>query len=232
MTLKLFLVSLKSILLKFLRRQKMPDKKYIWYASYGSNTFRERFLCYIQGGQPKGSMTNYNGCRDKSLPISESPIFLAHDLYFAMSSRNWQRGGVCFVKTQSNFSTFTYGYMYLITKEQFCDVVRQEIKSETQINLDFDNAITNGNLVFKPDSMYGNLIFVGNKDNYPIFTFTNEINIQPTTKPSENYLTMIISGLIETHKLTNQEITEYLLSKDGILGNYSEVQLLEIINNI
>ena len=147
----------------------MLNENHIWYASYGSNICRERFLCYIQGGQPKGAMTNYYGCRDKSLPIEETRIVLNHDLYFAKSSQNWQNGGVAFINTQSN-SKITYGYMYLITKEQFCDVAKQEIKSATEINLDFDEAIINESLIFKQNSMYGNLIFVGSNENYPIFT--------------------------------------------------------------
>lgn len=98
--------------------------------------------------------------------------------------------------------------------------------------MDFNQAILNGNVIFKPGSMYGNLIFIGTKDYYPIFTFTNETNILPTTRPSEAYLSMIISGLLKTQSLKNNEIIEYLLSKRGILENYSENQLLELINNI
>lgn len=90
----------------------MSAKRYIWYASYGSNIFRGRFLCYIQGGQPKGSMTNYDGCRDKSLPIAESTIILHHTLYFAKSPKNWQNGGVAFLNTELNSSAVTYGHVF------------------------------------------------------------------------------------------------------------------------
>jgi len=155
---------------------------------------------------------------------------MKHDLYFAKSSRNWQNGGVAFIKTHSN-SESTYGYMYLIKKEQFCDVARQEIKSKTEINLDFDQAVISQNFIFRQDSMYGNLMFVGNNDNYPIFTLTNQFNLRSTTKPSVNYLKIIIAGLKETHKLSNPQITEYLLHKGGILESYTEVELLQIINN-
>ena len=31
----------------------------VWYASYGSNLARDRFLCYLEGGRPKGATRTY-----------------------------------------------------------------------------------------------------------------------------------------------------------------------------
>ena len=210
----------------------MFNENYVWYASYGSNLLRERFLCYIQGGQPIGSKRNYIGCKDKSEPVSEAAIILNYDLYFAKTSSNWQDGGVGFIKTQLNSNIITYGYMYLITKEQFCDVVKQEIQSKNRITIDFETAIIKGNLIFLPGSWYGNLIFIDYKNDYPIFTFTHEIDIKLTVAPSKEYLTMIISGLIKTHKLSVQEIRRYLLSKEGVNENYIEEQLIKMTSDL
>ena len=44
----------------------MNSQDQIWYACYGSSILEERFLCYIQGGQPNGTRTIYDGCRDKT----------------------------------------------------------------------------------------------------------------------------------------------------------------------
>ena len=35
--------------------QFRQTKKYLWYASYGSNLNLDRFMCYIVGGKPKNS---------------------------------------------------------------------------------------------------------------------------------------------------------------------------------
>ncbi|MGX1752144.1 hypothetical protein [Sphingobacterium sp. NPDC055346] len=62
----------------------MMDKNdKVWYACYGSNLLKDRFYCYIQGGQPAGANTIYEGCTDKSLPIDEENIIINAELYFA-----------------------------------------------------------------------------------------------------------------------------------------------------
>ena len=60
----------------------MTDKNLVWYIGYGSNLSKERFLCYITGGQPIGNAKSYEGCRDKTLPISDKSIIINNDLYF------------------------------------------------------------------------------------------------------------------------------------------------------
>lgn len=37
------------------------SRRLVWYSSYGSNMWRERFMCYIQGGSPKGSASVQRG---------------------------------------------------------------------------------------------------------------------------------------------------------------------------
>src|SRR5574341_764364 len=119
----------------------MQTHDHIWYASYGSNLSKDRFYCYIMGGRPQGAEKIYVGCRDKTPPVLEKPVILHHELYFAKSSRTWQNGGVGFVRTEPDTSVQTRGNMYLITKEQFCDVIKQEIDSDETITIDFERAI-------------------------------------------------------------------------------------------
>jgi|ADGO01.1.fsa_nt_gi hypothetical protein len=57
--------------------------RYVWYASYGSNTLPGRFYYYIEGGLFPCNSILYEGCRDKSLPLDEKPITIPHSLYFA-----------------------------------------------------------------------------------------------------------------------------------------------------
>ena len=88
---------------------RLLNKKYLWYASYGSNLQRNRFLCYIRGGRPFGSSTNHEGSRSNSYPISEKPIVLNHELYFAKKTPNWDNGGVAFIKNRTDPAKITLG---------------------------------------------------------------------------------------------------------------------------
>ena len=65
----------------------MSDK-YVWYACYGSNLLKERFMGYILGGGIKGE----GGCRDKTPPIKEMQITISHVLYFSKRSSKRRAG--------------------------------------------------------------------------------------------------------------------------------------------
>src|SRR5579859_2057184 len=195
--------------------------KYVWYASYGSNILEERFLCYIQGGQPDGSAKTYNGCNDKSLPVDSEEIYICSELYFAKKSKSWDNGGVGFIRIDFEPQRQTLGRMYLITREQFVDVVRQETNNKELPSIDFEKAIANGSFVYSELSWYGNLIYLGIREEFPIFTFTNHENIAQINKPSKNYLRTIIRGIKESYThLSNEEIVTYLISKQGVEDNY------------
>jgi len=202
---------------------------YIWYASYGSNILEERFLYYIKGGQPAGATKKYSGCSDKSLPIEKEEIYICSELYFAKKSKTWNNGGVCFIKTNFDPQIQTLGRMYLITKQQFIDVIRQETATEKEISIDFEGAVSEGSMIFNYGSWYGNLIYLGTQKNFPIFTFTNQINIIEPNKPSQNYLKTIIKGIQEAYNLSTIEIVDYFISKSGITNNFSREQLTKIV---
>lgn len=205
-------------------------KEYIWYASYGSNIFRERFLCYIQGGKPNGSQKEHEGCTDKSLPVGDENIGIKHELYFAQKSKSWNRGGVAFIRTDLNENAETLGRMYKITKEQFIEVVKQENNFLEELKVDFDKAIRKGSAIFKEKSWYGNLVFLGSNSGASIFTFTNAKNLDAEVNaPDVNYLRTIAIGLKETYNMENTAIENYLKSKTGITGTTMVDKLEEIL---
>lgn len=210
----------------------ISSKEYVWYASYGSNMLEERFLCYIKGGSPAGSNKIHAGCADKTLPLEKQKIYLNRELYFAKESTSWNNGGVCFLKTDTEKNVTTLGRMYLITKAQFIDVMRQENDSKENLVIDFDKVISEGSLVFKKEAWYGNSIYLGTEKEIPIFTFTNEANIIQSNKPDEKYLKTICRGIQETYALGKVEILEYFISKTGIKGNYTKEELIAIINDV
>jgi hypothetical protein len=151
-------------------------------------------------------------------------------LYFARESSNWDNGGVAFVRTLFEPQASTIGRIFLITKGQLIDIARQETKTTTELTIDFDRAIKDGSYIFKRPSWYGNLLYLGQQGEYPIFTLTNENDLQTSTKPSKSYLKMICQGIKESHKFDDKTIFEYLRDKRGIKENYKDEELLSIIN--
>ncbi|ENH96014.1 hypothetical protein J416_13089 [Gracilibacillus halophilus YIM-C55.5] len=202
--------------------------RYVWYASYGSNLSRERFLCYIRGGRPRGADKEEIGCRDQSLPIDESTHIMHYPLYFAKASERWQNQGVGFIGLTKDERWYTYSRKYLITEEQFTDVVKQENNGAT-LNVDFDEVIEHGFKTFR-DSWYGTILYIGEEEGYPIFTFTADWDLDVLfQQPSSQYLRMIIYGLKSTLSLDKHEIVAYLIDKPGIEGNYKESDIEALV---
>jgi len=210
----------------------MTKEEKIWYASYGSNILEDRFNCYIKGGKPNGSNNLYKGCTDKTLPTESEEIYIKSELYFANKSKSWNGSGVGFIKTDFDENKTTLGKMYLITREQFIEVVKQETNNNGELNIDFEKAQKSGSLVFREKSWYGNLLYLGEQNGNPIFTFTNERNLtDKINAPNKEYLSMIISGLKETYNLSDTAIKEYFEGMEGIKGNPIENELEKLIGN-
>lgn len=74
------------------------------------------------------------------------------------------------------------------------------------------------------------IVYLGEKDGFPIYTFTSDANFNvPYNRPSNEYLKMIISGMKKTLQLSNNEITMYFLSKRGVKGNYTEAEIRALL---
>ncbi|MDC3411916.1 hypothetical protein NC797_02605 [Aquibacillus sp. 3ASR75-11] len=209
----------------------MENKNYVWYSSFGSNLCEDRFLCYIKGGQPAGSTKSEKGARDNTSPVDVQAIELDYPLYFASYSSRWD-GGVAFIGTSSSETNKSLGRMYLITKEQFVDVVRQENETD-DITINFESILEKGSIMVR-ESLYGNVLHVGDQDGIPIFTFTHkeDMNKREFTQPSERYLRMLISGYKEAYDMTDEEIARYLVTKPGVKGNIVEEELLRLTKQV
>ncbi len=203
----------------------------VWYASYGSNLCSRRFMGYIEGGQPDDVSSSHPGCRDKTPPKDDQPIKISYPLYFAKQSPRWDGKGVAFIGLKKEETDVTLGRMYLITEQQFIDVVSQE-NDEAKISIDFQKAKQRGSMVFH-ESWYGNLVYLGEQDGFPIYTFTSDKNIAMETPvaPSPQYLQEIISGLKEVYPVTDEDIVKYLITKPGIKDNYTIGELAHLLGD-
>lgn len=86
--------------------------KYVWYACYGSNINKDRFMRYI------------GSCRDSMPPKAEKPYIIKHPVYFSKESGKWEGKGVAFLDTSKK--GVCYGKIYLITVEQLRNIQQQE----------------------------------------------------------------------------------------------------------
>jgi len=156
----------------------------VWYVSYGSNLRLARFAVYIKGGSFEGAGP-YAGAKNKTMPSRNEPFSIPFSIFFMKRSITWGGGGVAFLDVSK--LGFAYGRAYLITKEQFDDVRRQEGSD------------------YYPDE-----INLGLYKGYPAMTFTDK-HKQKNMFPSEAYLNVIKSGIRETYpQLTEEAISSYM----------------------
>jgi hypothetical protein len=206
----------------------------IWYASYGSNLNRARFLTYIIGGSPPGSAVEHMGCRDKTLPVADMALRLPRSLYFAGWAPNaWGGSAGAFISHQDRGET-TMARAYLITAEQFKDVVQQENKIVGEVgalDLDINGAVSKGRVRMLDEGYYTELIYCGDKDSYPVLSFTASEDRTDHNPPSQTYLKMIYSGLKEAHGLIPAEAASYFSDRAGVVGRYTVSQLKDLFSS-
>lgn len=214
-------------------RKPRSSSHLVWYAVYGSNLLQARFMCYVAGGTPPGSRRANEGCRDKTRPSKVESVVLAGELYFAHRSSRWGGGGIAFMRRSKNSKT--RGRMYLITYEQFNDVVLQENGKSvngTTILPPF-GSVPDGKDIVLEHLLYGRLILIGEKDESPILTLTATDTDLKVAAPSEDYLKTIILGLKEAYpKMGIPDILGYLLRADGVCGLVTPTQLDRWISEV
>jgi hypothetical protein len=203
----------------------------IWYASYGSNLMKERFLAYIFGGIVPGSSKTEKGCRDKTPPRKSELINIPYRLYFSKERSKWGEGGVAFIDIKKQEHERTLGRKYLITEAQFHDVVSQE-NNGSSVEINLIEVVQNGYSVIH-NGWYNRIVYLGENDGAPTFTFTSNCSLETVTptKPPTAYLLTIANGLSELG-LTEKECFDYLRNKSGIKGNFSDVGLCELLSQV
>jgi hypothetical protein len=209
--------------------------QYVWYVSYGSNLHRARFLAYLQGGRVAGNAVVYEGCRDTSPPADDIPLTIAHSLYFAgWSHRVWGGTSAAFVSLAAAETSPVLARAYLITEEQFLDVVRQENANGGAVE-DFERKVAqarqNGHAPLLPTGTYTELVFCGERGGDPMLTFTASRDREDFGPPSEPYLRVIGTGLQESHSLSASKVVAYLRDRPGVRGAWTNAQLRDIFDS-
>ncbi len=185
----------------------------IWYAAYGTNLDHTRLACYLAGGTPPGGARATPGARDPSPPQSDRAVHLPGSVYFAWNSPTWG-GGVAFLDPTAVATS--PGRAYLLTHEQFSDVVAQEMHRPPGTDLDL--AVLGGHREHAfGGGRYETLHVVDEIDGVPVVTFTAPRSAPlDYLAPSAAYLRVMGRGLMSAHAWEPGEVASYLLGCRGI----------------
>ena len=210
----------------------MGTAERVWYVSYGSNLNRARFLAYLQGGRVAGNDVVYRGCADTAPPVDDVPLILPHALYFAgWSARVWGGTSAAFI-TLAAQSGSSLARAYLITQQQFVEVVRQENGNRAEVDdfgVKLEAARQQGHVRMLATGGYTELIHCGERDGRPMLSFTASENRRDFGRPSASYLRVIGTGLKERHRLPDRDVAAYLGARPGVRGTWTHGQLLNIL---
>jgi hypothetical protein len=184
----------------------------IWYVAYGSNLSRERFCYYLRGGRPDGAERDYPGCRDTSDELESFGLLITGGLYFAGRSSGW-RGGMAFYDPEAPGEVAARAY--LITAEQFVDVLAQETLRSPGMALDLTPTFR-GDRYSNGVGGYSILVGVGCRRGVPLVTFTRDRRSASTLMaPTVHYLAAMATGLREAHGWSFTQIDRYLSALPG-----------------
>ena len=201
----------------------------VWYVSYGSNLHRARFQSYLEGGHMPGGLRADAGCRDPSEPLADAALHLPFPLYFSGESRVWS-GGVAFLDHAPHADELhTFARGYVITGEQFEDVVAQESK-RAHASIDWA-ALRRDGRACCGTGRYDLAVVVGERDGLSRVTFTHPEPQATSTlaAPVVGYLHMLAVGLRDAHGLPDIEIASYLCSRPGATGAWAPQALLDAL---
>jgi hypothetical protein len=109
---------------------------------------------------------------------------------------------------------------YLITAEQFVDVLAQEMRLEPGLDVNLSLVRETGWHSLGP-GRYQTLAHLGTRDELPMLTFTSADVDHRVNAPSAGYLRTIASGLRESHGWTRTAIGRYLAQFPGVGGVWS-----------
>lgn len=188
----------------------------VWYVAYGSNLASRRFGCYLRGGLPAGGRREYVGCRDPTEPTEAVGLLVPGRLVFTGSSSTWGGGTAVLDPTADGYVA---GRAYLVTVEQFADVVAQEVRQPP--GSDFALALESRLSVLEPvhvlgQGRYETVVQLGVRDGAPLLTATAaDVAGLDLAAPTAAYLRWIAEGLAEAHRWPPERIVDYLVAAPG-----------------
>ncbi|MEL6981019.1 MAG: histone deacetylase [Actinomycetota bacterium] len=199
----------------------------VWYAAYGSNLLRSRFVTYLRGGPVPGSGRIQAGARDDADPQEAVSYAFDRPLIFGQRASGWGGGGVCFVDPDRSEPGVTAGRAWLVTGQQLSDIWAQENGLDVGVDPDLEAVRSAGSLDVGT-GWYRRLLSLGELDGHPILTFT--CASPPELNPAHSsYLGVVGQGLRETWGWSPQEAAAYLAACPGNAGQVDPASLATLL---
>jgi hypothetical protein len=190
----------------------------LWYVAYGSNLSLERFRVYLEGGTPVSGARGYPGARDSRGPVQDTSLLVPGGLRFGGVSSVWG-GGMAIYDPEAAGEIAVRAY--LLTAEQFVDVLAQEMRLQPDLDVDLTAVSETGWHSLGP-GRYQTVAQLGDRDGLPMLTFTSaDVNHHPLNAPTAGYLRTIARGLRESHGWSGAAIARYLAQFPGVTGAWS-----------
>ncbi|WP_017555825.1 hypothetical protein [Nocardiopsis baichengensis] len=199
----------------------------VWYVSYGANTDAARLDCYVRGGAPGGGARANPGCRDRTPPRADRPVWLPGGVYFGLESPMWG-GGLAML--DPDLPGAAPARAYLVGAGQFSDIAAQEMYRSPGRGPDPAEAVGAGRAVLG-EGRYETLLHCGDMDGLPMLTFTAHWSSREVehTPPSAGYLRVIGAGLEAAHRWGPVRTAAYLASRPGAAGGWSAEQVRSVL---
>ena len=135
---------------------------WVWYAAYGSNLSKERFMSYV------------NECTDQSEPVEDRRFEFPYNITFAGRASIWGNQGKAFL--DDSREGMALGRIYKIRRSQFEEIQRKEGHDYTKrISLGWEDGIPVYTFTAEsiptrensPSANYMEVILCGLKETYP-----------------------------------------------------------------
>ena len=147
------------------------DDRPVWYASYGSNCSRDRFLAYLRGGRAEGAGRDQIGARDTRDPSGDEPVRFETAVCFVGRSTRWG-GAPAFLEHDRSARPGALGRRYRVTRQQFADVLAQESgRPLDSVPLPDLDELEPGTRAVIGDGFYDALVILAPIDGVPCLSF-------------------------------------------------------------
>jgi len=198
----------------------------VWYAAYGSNLALGRFRCYLSGGRPLGGAREYAGCRDPRPPERMLSLHVEGGLVFAGQSGVWGGGMAFYDATAPGWAACR---AYLLTTDQFVDVVAQEMRRPPggEFARNLAGVLPEvGSVHTLGPGRYETVLRLGEREGVPMFTVTHDdVAGLELAAPTAPYLRWIAAGLHDAHGWDSARIGGYLAAAPGARGVWTEDEI-------
>lgn len=203
-------------------------RRLVWYAAYGSNCAPDRFRAYLEGGTAPGARVGHTGARDPRPPRATGPVVFDRQVVFAGESRRWG-GGFAFLSHRS-VRAGALGRRYLITHEQFDDVLAQENRRAPSAARVDD--LTVGEITPTGGGAYAAVLALEPIDGIPVVTFTapDPPEQREPAPPSAAYIATILRGLTSVHDLSPGAVIDRLLTAPGVAPTWTASTLRRLLD--